>query len=696
MLLLSRRRYMTIGGIDISAALVTATTQTYSGSAKTPIPTVTLNGSIIDSVNYTVTYSNNVNAGTANIVITGKGDYFGTARGVFTINKANRTLSFPYLTTVVAPGSTVTSKAIPSVTEGNESVVYSSGTTGKATVNSTTGAVTGVAEGTSIITATLPASTNYNSVTASYTITVFDTIKNFAYTGSVQSVSLPPSIYKLQVWGAQGGSNAAASSYGITAKAGGKGGYSVGIVKIANSTTLYAFVGGQGASSGDGGWNGGGGSGNGSSTYSSGDTYGTSRMGCGGGATDIALVTSGMSYSSNRTNRTSESLLSRMIVAGGGSGGAMSYKRVGTSSSRSVTISASKSNKYISSSGSVVSDDYYNITAPISMSAGEVLTASIVSGVGICVLATTNSSGSSYTPITTVSSYGKHSISYTATSATYVAICYLASGTANANKYKLCIESKLTSRNDISTSTIENPEWTKVFVDADNKILAGFKADGSYIEYITYTNYGSSTASISSSSTSESTDSQVGYVGGGVSGGGYSATYQGRQTAAGTNGAFGLGANQTTTNYRYCSGAGGGGWYGGGSNKNDSTITYTRYSGGGSGWVNTADNSASRPAGYTGLELDQGTTYAGNTTFDSTSGGAETGHAGNGYARITRLSPLDAIAEIVSDKFNPSNVDYSEVTSPEWQHVLLDSEERILAGIRIDGTLFISDYVQNL
>lgn len=42
-------------------------------------------------------------------------------------------------------------------------------------------------------------------------------IKNFSYTGSYQEVELPAGQYKLQCWGAQGGSNAAASSYGITA-----------------------------------------------------------------------------------------------------------------------------------------------------------------------------------------------------------------------------------------------------------------------------------------------------------------------------------------------------------------------------------------------------------------------------------------------------------------------------------------------
>ena len=68
-------------------------------------------------------------------------------------------------------------------------------------------------------------------------------------------------------------------------------------------------------------------------------------------------------------------------------------------------------------------------------------------------------------------------------------------------------------------------------------------------------------------------------------------------------------------------------------------MTYCKYSGGGSGWVNIAANAGNRPSGYTGLELDSGETKAGNTSFPNIAGtGNETGHSGNGYARITRLS----------------------------------------------------------
>ena len=122
--------------------------------------------------------------------------------------------------------------------------------------------------------------------------------------------------------------------------------------------------------------------------------------------------------------------------------------------------------------------------------------------------------------------------------------------------------------------------------------------------------------------------------GGGTSGKGQ---YPGTQSSAGSNGSFGLGASQTRTDYRYCGGGGGGGWYGGGTTMSTVSTSYIDYCGGGSGFVNTSANASYRPSGYTGLELESGSTTAGSSKHPSTSGGTETGHSGNGYARITVL-----------------------------------------------------------
>ena len=58
------------------------------------------------------------------------------------------------------------------------------------------------------------------------------TVLTYAYTGSYQEVTLPAGQYKLQCWGAQGGSFD--STY-----YGGKGGYSTGILNLAKKKQPY-------------------------------------------------------------------------------------------------------------------------------------------------------------------------------------------------------------------------------------------------------------------------------------------------------------------------------------------------------------------------------------------------------------------------------------------------------------------------
>lgn len=110
-------------------------------------------------------------------------------------------------------------------------------------------------------------------------------VMNFDYTGSVQTATLTPGTYKLECWGAQGGTY---SSY-----IGGYGGYSKGTITLAKTTTVYVSVGGAGSSSSTtAGFNGGG--------------TGISSGRGGGGATDVRIG--------------QNSLYSRVIVAGGGGG----------------------------------------------------------------------------------------------------------------------------------------------------------------------------------------------------------------------------------------------------------------------------------------------------------------------------------------------------------------------------------------
>lgn len=401
---------------------------------------------------------------------------------------------------------------------------------------------------------------------------------DFDYTGSVQQVTLPKGKYKLQCWGAQGGN--VTGTYAIN---GSKGGYSEGVITLTKTTTFYIFVGGQGTSYTssasqtstsvvNGGWNGGG-AGVRTARYNSGDTDGRSFPRGGGGATDISTVTSALSYSSGRTTRDSASLLARCIVAGGGAGASARYSIVTTeSSSTSTKTSTATPSSYSSATGYT----YGQSTANMSNADDSTIYASS-SYSGTCYYYVYNSSGSIVGRGNFVGS----------TSFTYPS----------------------------------DGSWIQTYWVGD--VRGNSSANIKFTWYVTTSTTDTSTSSGKSSGSQQ---------GGGTSGKGQ---YPGTQTSAGSGGAFGLGASQSSTNYRYCGGGGGGGWYGGGTNKSDSSTSYVNYSGGGSGFVNTAANASSRPSGYTGLQLDSGTTTAGSSSFPSTSGGTETGHSGNGYARIT-------------------------------------------------------------
>lgn len=129
------------------------------------------------------------------------------------------------------------------------------------------------------------------------------TVRTFNYTGGNQTITLQPGTYKLEVWGAEGG------SYDQGTTMGGYGGYAYGNITLSQATTLTIRVGGKGADTrvnnasypGTGGWNGGG-----SSPSSS---YNGTHGGGGGGKTDIL---SGSTY---------------LIAAGGGGGGGHSSSR---------------------------------------------------------------------------------------------------------------------------------------------------------------------------------------------------------------------------------------------------------------------------------------------------------------------------------------------------------------------------------
>lgn len=78
-----------ISALGISGASVSVPTQTYTGSALTPVPTVTLNGkALVYGTDFTCEWTNNTDAGTGYVKVIGKGNYsVETGTVAFTISQ---------------------------------------------------------------------------------------------------------------------------------------------------------------------------------------------------------------------------------------------------------------------------------------------------------------------------------------------------------------------------------------------------------------------------------------------------------------------------------------------------------------------------------------------------------------------------------------------------------------------------------
>lgn len=92
----------TVMPLDISKATVTVPGEyAYTGHEVEPKPLVSMSGTeLIEGVDYTVTYSDNVEIGQATVTITGIGNAAGTASGTFSIGKAD---IFPATLSSIAP-----------------------------------------------------------------------------------------------------------------------------------------------------------------------------------------------------------------------------------------------------------------------------------------------------------------------------------------------------------------------------------------------------------------------------------------------------------------------------------------------------------------------------------------------------------------------------------------------------------------
>ncbi|MDD5952195.1 MAG: Ig-like domain-containing protein [Oscillospiraceae bacterium] len=154
---------------SISSVTISAIpNQTYTGKAKTPALTVKDGSKTLKKGrDYTVTYQNNQNAGTAKAVVKGMGRYDGTKTVTFQIEKASQVLKVKASATTLPKGKT----AKLSVSGQKGKLSYRSADPTTATVNSS-GTITAKKAGTVKITVTAAATKNDKSATKTIAITV--------------------------------------------------------------------------------------------------------------------------------------------------------------------------------------------------------------------------------------------------------------------------------------------------------------------------------------------------------------------------------------------------------------------------------------------------------------------------------------------------------------------------------------------
>ena len=570
-------------------------------------------------------------------------------------------------------------------------------------------------------------------------------VMNFDYTGSVQTATLAPGTYKLECWGAQGGnSNQSNGTYGN----GGKGGYSTGILNVSTNTTIYITVGGQGQNGvlntrTAGGFNGGG------------DGYGTNNFGVGGGgggASDISLMSPVFSHSSYFINniRDTNSLLSRIIVAGGGgsAGYDVSNNAANGGAGGGTTGQDGLSNRVyhgtggkqttFGTGGSSEESNRYSVQAKFGCGASASNSTDVAPGGGggwygggLHCDSAGGGSGYVYTP-TTASNYPSgcllNSAYYLSNAQTIAGNQSFPSPTGgtetghSGNGYvritKLTDVIYLThANNDIMDFNYTGSTQSKTLKPGTYTIECWGGQGGTYSGCIGgYGGYSKGTITLTKTTTvyisvggaGSSSSTAAGFNGGGTgissgrggggatdvrigqnslysrvivagggggagvtsananpcgcgggeyggdgyynnttgsyttgqnrSGGSASQTAGGITWSTGTQATFGQGGNASG----YSCGGGGGGWYGGGGAYDSDSDSDGRWGGGGSGYVYTSSTAKNYPNGCllnSTHYLTNAQTIAGDTSFTSPTGSAETGHTGNGFCRITNLNP---------------------------------------------------------
>ncbi|MCG5644949.1 YDG domain-containing protein [Flavobacteriaceae bacterium LSUCC0859] len=184
------------GGDIIDAVVETIPDRVYSGLAQTVSPTVTFNSqTLVEGTDYTVSFTNNLNVGTASLTLTGIGGYTGTKSAAFNI--IAKTLTITAVDKTKVYDSSVFTPTDYTVTyDGFENGETKSVLSGTITYTGT--AVAATASGTYVITPGGLTSSNYSITYVSGELSITQrnisetsiaAIADLVYTGAAQTVS---------------------------------------------------------------------------------------------------------------------------------------------------------------------------------------------------------------------------------------------------------------------------------------------------------------------------------------------------------------------------------------------------------------------------------------------------------------------------------------------------------------------------
>lgn len=526
-------------------------------------------------------------------------------------------------------------------------------------------------------------------------------VLNFDYTGAVQSITLPKGTYKLECWGAQGGYSS--SNSGIEVGMGGKGGYSVGTITLNQKTPIYIYAGGVGSISGngkaDGGFPNGGSSWASNTSEGAGGGGGSSDIRIGTDSLHARVIVAGGGggggwYGACPAGGQTTPATSNSGDDTSGSPGGSGYVYTSSTAKNYPNGCLVNSTHYLTNAKTIAGNTSFpspSGTSETGHSGNGYCRITVIECNSTALYVRINNSMKKatafYFKLNNNKMYGVGSANSNGAVMNFDYTGSVQTATLTPGRYKLECWGAEGGIGNGGTGGLGGYSKGELLVTQNLTLYMYIGSKGySKVETVVFNGGGLAEASsnYNSGSGGGATDISLkkdswdstnhfysrlivaggGGGGAGASGSGYNGAYGGgevgggvsisnsahdtvsggTQTTAGissttytglTGGSFGKGGTYQGGGNE-SGGGGGGGWYGGGAG------SYGTAGAGGSGYVYTSSTAKNYPNGCllnSTHYLTNAQTIAGDTSFTSPTGSAETGHTGNGFCRITNLNP---------------------------------------------------------